>query len=169
MKYNIAKIQRILLLIGILTAVYVKSKAQEIIRTGNPTSLIASTAEIPAAYRYFYTSGFTAGVLKPELPDTDYEKYGDTEAQAEDILKKIKNTLEENGYMLADVFSMKVFVAPDSRSGKYDFAGWNKAYRRYFGTEENPTKPVRATVGVATLVSPTKFIEIEVIAAKKPD
>jgi enamine deaminase RidA (YjgF/YER057c/UK114 family) len=136
---------------------------------GNPKSIISSTASVPSDYAVFYTSGFTASALDPTLEDGDYAKYGNTETQALNILEKIKSTLAENSYSLADVFLMHVFVAPDTQSGKYDFVGWNNAYKQYFGTEENPTKPVRATVGVATLVNPHKFIEIEVIAAKKPD
>jgi enamine deaminase RidA (YjgF/YER057c/UK114 family) len=141
----------------------------QITLTGTPASIISNTAEIPAGYQYFFTSGFVAANLKPELDDSNYEKYGNTEAQAEDILKRIKTTLESNGYSLKDVFSMKVYVAPDTKSGQYDFAGWNNAYKRYFGTADNPNKPVRATIGIATLVNSNKFIEIEVIAAKKPD
>jgi enamine deaminase RidA (YjgF/YER057c/UK114 family) len=82
------------------------------------------------------------------------------------ILDKIKSTLESEGVGLKDVFSMKVFISQDSKTGEFDFVGWNNAYKKYFGTEENPSKPLRATVGVATLVNPHKFIEVEVIAAK---
>lgn len=169
MKLNITKIQITGIFLMLSTILPLTNYAQGIVRTGNPASLIAGTAEIPAGYQYFFTSGFTAGAVNPELADGDYDKYGDTETQAEDILKKIKGMLEENGYTLKDVFSMKVFVGPDTKTGTHDFAGWNKAYKRYFGTEDNPNKPVRATVGISTLVNPHKFIEIEVIAAKKPE
>ncbi|TBX27128.1 hypothetical protein TK44_01675 [Jiulongibacter sediminis] len=145
------------------------SQAQELELKGNPKSIISSTASVPSDYAVFYTSGFTAGALDPTLEDGNYAKYGNTETQALNILEKIKTTLAESGYSLTNVFSMHVFVAPDTQSGQYDFVGWNNAYKQYFGNEENPSKPVRATVGVATLVNPHKFIEIEVIAAKKPD
>jgi enamine deaminase RidA (YjgF/YER057c/UK114 family) len=47
-----------------------------------------------------------------------------------------------------------------------DLDGWNEAYRMFFGTVEQPNKPVRATVQVARLVLPTGRIEIMVVAAR---
>lgn len=169
MKYNIAKIQ-ILSILSLSACLFsIDSYSQELELKGSPKSIISSTASVPSDYAVFYTSGFTAGAIDPSLEDGNYEKYGNTETQALNILEKIKTILKDNDYTLGDVFSMHVFVAPDTKSGTYDFDGWNKAYKQYFGTGENPSKPVRATVGVATLVNPHKFIEIEVIAAKKQD
>ena len=50
--------------------------------------------------------------------------------------------------------------------GLMDLDGWNEAYRQFFGTPEQPNRPVRATVQVAHLVLPTGMIEIMVVAAR---
>ena len=50
------------------------------------------------------------------------------------------------------------------QNNKFDFQGWFDAYAQYFGTKENPVKPCRSTIGIATLVQPDKFIEIELVA-----
>ncbi|MGR3809244.1 RidA family protein [Jiulongibacter sp. NS-SX5] len=167
MKFNISYFKLFISFVSFI--VFTNSLyAQEIVMKGNPASIISSTAQIPSNAEYFYTSGFTALAIKPELKDGEYEKYGDTKTQAISVLERLKSALEAEGYSFKDVFSMHVFVAPDTKSGEFDFKGWNEAYKQYFGTEETPNKPIRATVGVATLVNPHKFIEIEVIAAKSP-
>jgi enamine deaminase RidA (YjgF/YER057c/UK114 family) len=48
-----------------------------------------------------------------------------------------------------------------------DFDGMMKAYRKFFGTAEQPNKPARVTMQVAALVGPGMMCEIEVQAAKK--
>ncbi len=142
-----------------------KAIAQSVVFTGTPSSLISTTATVAEGKKLFFTSGLTATAQNPNLPDTDYEKFGDTYIQSKNILDKFKSLLKEAGLEMSDVFSMRVFVAPDSKTGKYDFDAWNKAYKEYFGTSTNANKPVRATYGISTLVSATKFIEIEIIAA----
>jgi enamine deaminase RidA (YjgF/YER057c/UK114 family) len=92
---------------------------------------------------------------------------GDTEAQATVILEKIKTALAEAGFSMSDVVRMHCWLAPDpKKDGKSDGAGWNAAYRKYFGTPEQPNKPARTTVTVYQLGAPTTLIEVEVIAAK---
>ncbi|MDW7691492.1 Rid family hydrolase [Flammeovirgaceae bacterium SG7u.111] len=164
---NVTKIKKFSLLAVALFLFAHHLSAQVAVMKGSSKSIISSTADIPAGSRLVYTSGMTASAIKADLEDGEYEKYGDTEAQAMSVLSKLEEKLKEEGLSFKDVFSMKVFVAPDTKTGEYDFAGWNRAYKKHFGTEENPTKPVRATVGVATLVSKHKFIEVEVIAAGK--
>jgi enamine deaminase RidA (YjgF/YER057c/UK114 family) len=62
---------------------------------------------------------------------------------------------------------MQAFLAGDpAKGGLMDLDGWNEAYRMYFGTAEQPNRPVRATVQVAHLVLPTGLIEIMVVAAR---
>lgn len=166
MKRFIAKVKFSSILFTLLISGTYTLKAQKAIMSGSPSSIISSTALIPEGTPLFFTSGFTASAVNPDLKDGDYEKYGNTETQALNILEKIKAILTENGVSMGSIFSMKVYISPDTKTGEYDFAGWNKAYVRYFGNEDNPNKPVRATVGVATLVNPHKFIEIEVIATR---
>jgi enamine deaminase RidA (YjgF/YER057c/UK114 family) len=62
---------------------------------------------------------------------------------------------------------MHVFLVGDpAMSNKLDFAGMNAAYAQFFGTKEQPNKPARTTVQVASLASPTALVEIEVVAAR---
>lgn len=166
MKFNIAKVKKCTISLLFLSFLAIQASGQMAILKGPEWSIISKTAELPKGSSLFYTSGLTASALTDSLEDGNYEKYGNTEEQSLNILEKIKVTLEEEGLKLSDVFAMKVFVSADSKTGEYDFKGWNNAYKKYFGTDDNPSKPVRATVGVATLVNPHKFIEIEVIAAK---
>jgi enamine deaminase RidA (YjgF/YER057c/UK114 family) len=52
----------------------------------------------------------------------------------------------------------------NSKDNKCDYKGWFEAYAQFFGTKENPIKPARSTVGVASLVNPDWLIEIEAVA-----
>ncbi|HWW23001.1 MAG TPA: Rid family hydrolase [Edaphobacter sp.] len=92
---------------------------------------------------------------------------GDTKAQAIGAIKSIEATLKEQGLGLGDIVQMQAFLAGDpAKGGMMDIDGWNEAYRQFFGTAEQPNRPVRATVQVAHLVLPTGLIEIMVIAAR---
>ena len=142
-----------------------KSAAQKVELSGIPTSIISNSATIPADKKLFFTSGLTAAAANAVLPEGDYAKYGDTKTQAINILEKFKEMLLEKGLSMSDVFSMRVYLTPDVKTGAYDFDGWNAAYKIYFGTTENPTKPARATLGISALANRFKFIEIEIIAA----
>ena len=60
---------------------------------------------------------------------------------------------------------LRVYIAADkNKEGKFDYQGWFDAYAKFFGTAENPVKPARSTVGVASLVRPEWLIEIEAVA-----
>jgi enamine deaminase RidA (YjgF/YER057c/UK114 family) len=92
---------------------------------------------------------------------------GDTHTQAIGAIKAIEAQLKEIGLGLGDIVQMQAFLAGDPAKGNYmDLDGWNSAYSMYFGTPEQPNRPVRATVQVAHLVLPTGMIEIMVIAAR---
>jgi enamine deaminase RidA (YjgF/YER057c/UK114 family) len=58
-----------------------------------------------------------------------------------------------------------VYLVPDPATGKIDFAGMNEAYKMYFGTKDQPNKPVRATIQ-AGLVVPGALVEIEAVAIR---
>ena len=91
----------------------------------------------------------------------------DTKAQAIGAIKSIEATLKKQGLGLGDIVQMTAFLAGDpAKGGMMDLDGWNEAYRMYFGTPAQPNKPVRATVQVAHLVSPTGRIELMVVAAR---
>ena len=93
--------------------------------------------------------------------------YGDTKTQALSALKNIETILKSQGLTMGDVVQMEVFLAGDpAKDGKMDFAGMNEAYSQYFGTAEQPNKPVRAAMQVAGLATPWGLVEIQVVAVK---
>jgi enamine deaminase RidA (YjgF/YER057c/UK114 family) len=113
---------------------------------------------------------YLSGQLPTPVTPADTAKgtpavYGNMQAQSENVFTKIQNALKEQGLGMGDVVSMRVFLGPDT-AGKFDSAGMNAAYSKFFGTPEQPNKPARATVGVAALVAAGALVEIEVIAAR---
>jgi enamine deaminase RidA (YjgF/YER057c/UK114 family) len=93
--------------------------------------------------------------------------YGDTKTQALSALKNIETILKSQGLTMGDVVQMEVFLAGDpAKDGKMDFAGMNEAYSQYFGTAEQPNKPVRAAMQVAGLATSWGLVEIQVVAVK---
>jgi enamine deaminase RidA (YjgF/YER057c/UK114 family) len=47
-----------------------------------------------------------------------------------------------------------------------DFAGMNAAYSEFFGTTDQPNKPVRAAMQIAALATSWGLVEIQVVAVK---
>ena len=90
---------------------------------------------------------------------------GDTKAQTISALKVIQGILTEQGLGMGDIVQMSVFLVPDPATGRIDFAGMNEGYKQFFGTKEQPNKPVRATVQ-AGLVVPGALVEIAVVAVR---
>lgn len=91
----------------------------------------------------------------------------DTKAQAIGAIKAVEATLKKQGLGLGDIVQMTAFLSGDpAKGGVMDLDGWNSAYRMYFGTAEQPNRPVRATVQVAHLVLDTGRIELMVVAAR---
>ena len=115
-----------------------------------------------------YVAGQMASPVTPE----DKAKgtpavYGDTEAQATSVFKKLDEILKAQGLTLADIVQMDIFCAPDPNKGnKMDFDGVNAAYAKFFGTADQPARPVRAAVQVAGLSTPWGLVEIQVVADK---
>jgi enamine deaminase RidA (YjgF/YER057c/UK114 family) len=140
------------------------STSNKVTYRGNPSSAISSSVTIPEGKKYFYSSGTLGPVVDSTAAAGTRERYGDTKTQATGILEKFKNDLAKEGLSLSNVVFMRVYVAPDITTGKMDFQGWFDAYGQYFGTQENPVKPSRSTIGIAQLVNPDRFIEIEIVA-----
>ena len=93
---------------------------------------------------------------------------GIPQAQTESALKNIETILKREGLTMADVVQMDVFLAADpAKDNKMDFAGMNAAYSKYFGTADQPNKPVRAAMQVAALATPWGLVEIQVVAVKE--
>ncbi len=134
-----------------------------------PDAAIASVAVVPPGYSTVYVSGIVPDVTHPEAEKGSLAAYGTTEEQTESILNKIHTLLVAQGVDFKDVVSMHVYLVGDPKlGGKMDFAGMMAAYKRHFGTADQPNRPVRATVQVAALAAPGFLAEIEVIAVKAP-
>jgi enamine deaminase RidA (YjgF/YER057c/UK114 family) len=116
-----------------------------------------------------YVSGMMADAQVPGDPAKGIMPTytADTKAQTISALTKIEGVLKEQGLTMGDVVQAHVFLAGDpAKGGKMDFAGMNDGFKQFFGTPEQPNKPTRATVQVASLVAPTGLVEIEVVAVK---
>ncbi len=115
----------------------------------------------------YYLSGQLANPISP----ADTEKgtpadYGDTKAQAASVFAKIQSALKDQGLDMKDVVKMTVFLGPDPKIGKLDFAGMQSEYLKHFGTKDQPNKPARSAFQVAALAAPWALLEVEVIAVK---
>jgi enamine deaminase RidA (YjgF/YER057c/UK114 family) len=114
---------------------------------------------------------YVAGQMGQPVTPADPAKgtpavYGDTKAQALSALATIEKILKAQGLTMGDVVQMDVFLAADPALGKMDFAGMNAAYSTYFGTADQPNKPVRAAMQVAALATSWGLVEIQVVAVK---
>jgi enamine deaminase RidA (YjgF/YER057c/UK114 family) len=115
----------------------------------------------------YYLSGQLASPVTPADPAKGTQaEYGDTKVQAASVFAKIQAALKEQGLDMKDVVKMTVFLGPDAKTGKLDFAGMQSEYVKFFGTKEQPNKPARSAFQVAALASPWAALEIEVIALK---
>jgi enamine deaminase RidA (YjgF/YER057c/UK114 family) len=90
----------------------------------------------------------------------------DTKTQAASVFAKIQKTLQAQGLDMKDVVKMTVFLGPDPKTGKLDFAGMQSEYVKFFGTPAQPNKPARSAFQVAALAAPWALLEVEVIAVK---
>lgn len=116
----------------------------------------------------YYLSGQLASPVTPADPAKNTAAdYGDTKAQSASVFPKIQTLLKEQGLDMKDVVKMTVFLGPDPKTGKLDFAGMQSEYLKYFGTKEQPNKVARSAFEVAALAAPWALIEIEVIAVKQ--
>ena len=132
---------------------------------GNPQSPISGGVVIPAGRASVWTSGTVPGVADQNAERGTRARYGDTYTQAASILGRIEGQLKEQGLSMKDVAYIRAYLVPDPENdGRIDMQGWSKAFGEVFGTEANPTKPARSTVGVAALVVADWFIEIEAFA-----
>ena len=138
---------------------------EDVTFTGAASSPISAAVSVPAGQAFFLTSGTVPPVVDEKAPAGDPARYGDTQTQGAGALRQIEVRLKEAGLSLKDVVYLRVYIAADkTKEGKFDYQGWFDAYAKFFGTAENPVKPARSTVGVASLVNPDWLIEIEAVA-----
>jgi enamine deaminase RidA (YjgF/YER057c/UK114 family) len=115
----------------------------------------------------YYLSGQLADPVTPaDAAKGTAAEYGDTKAQAASVFAKIQKELQRQGLDMKDVVKMTVFLGPDPKTGKLDFAGMQSEYVKFFGTKDQPNKPARSAFQVAALAAPWALLEIEVIAVK---
>lgn len=161
------------LIIGGLTAF--SANAQEIERTSK--GFLDPGIVIPAGAEVFYMSGkgnhaWGEGCMTRDERQAkgDACKPGDMYAQGKAIFESFKTQLEDAGWSLSDVVMLRIYGVP-GEDGKVDSAGFNKAYREYFGensTSGNTNLPSRTFVGIHSLVVPGWLVEVEARAIRMP-
>ena len=132
--------------------------AQQIKRTPIPNSNfpISVAVSVPAGAETIYFSG-----VLPESVD------GDTQAQTQSVLTRLKTALANEGLGFADVVSLRVFLVGDPKlDNKLDFKGLNASFGQFFGTADQPNKPARTALQVVALPQPGALVEIDLIAAR---
>ncbi len=145
-----------------------KTPPTEVTYFGSARSAISNGVILPADRATLYLSGVGPSRAQSPAgaPAGTAAPAADTKAQAQSELKNIAMQLADHGLSMKDVIYLRAYVVPDpAKDHKMDMMGWSAAYGEVFGTAENPTKPARATIGVAALVGADQLIEIEVIAA----
>lgn len=153
------------LLTAILATSTPAAPPEDVAFSGSADSPISAAVAVPAGRALFLTSGTVPPVADEKAPAGDPARYGDTQTQGAGALRQIEARLKEAGLTLKDVVYLRVYIAADkTKEGKFDYQGWFDAYAKFFGTAENPVKPARSTVGVASLVRPEWLIEIEAVA-----
>ncbi len=133
--------------------------ADEIVRTGEGRNFY-NNISIPAGAETLYLSGSGASPMEDG-------SWGDMEQQTVNTFNKFKETLESQGWSMEDIVQVRAFAVAGPY-GELDFAGFNSGYQQFFGTDENPMKPVRSFVQIAGLVVEGWLIEIEIRAARMP-
>ena len=120
-----------------------------------------TTIKVPAGAESLYLSGSGASPLEDG-------SWGEMEQQVVDTFESFKETLESQGWSMSDIVQVRAFAVSDE-FGYLDFDGFNRGYRKFFGTEENPLKPVRTFVEIQGLMVPGWLVEIEIRAARMPN
>ena len=135
------------------------TQAAEIERN-NEGNYFYTSISIPPGAETLYLSGSGARSLEDG-------SWGDMEQQTVNTFERFKMHLEEQGWSMSDIVQVRAFAVAGG-DGELDFAGFNAGYAQFFGTDENPEKPVRSFVEIADLVVDGWLVEIEIRAARMP-
>lgn len=129
---------------------------------------ISRAVEVTPGTTLIFHSGQVPGPANPDAERGSREYYGDTEAQAMSVFGRFEASFKELGVDFGDVVKMQVFLVGDpTMDGKMDFAGFMRAYTKFFGTEDQPNKPARSAFQIAGLAGgPNMLIEIEMVIAR---
>ena len=158
------------ILFALCASAVAQTAPDEVTFYGNPNSPISGGVVIPANRAFVWTSGTVPAVADPDAERGTRERYGDTQTQARSILGRLAEQLTAQGLSMRDVVYIRAYLVPDAeKGGRIDMEGWSKAFGEVFGTDQNPTKPARSTVGVAALVVADWLIEIEAFAVFPAD
>jgi enamine deaminase RidA (YjgF/YER057c/UK114 family) len=125
---------------------------------------ISGGVVIPAGRAVVWTSGTVPPVFNERAAPGTRERFGDTKIQATGTLQRIEEQLRGLGLSMNDVVYLRAYLVADPQLGRIDVQGWNEAYSEFFGTDTNPVRVARSTVGVSALVNPDWLIEIEAFA-----
>lgn len=126
----------------------------------SPTAAYAASIVIPPGYETVRFSG-----IIPDRVSGSVSEYGDTETQTASVLSKISARLAERGLSESDVVAMTVYLVAPAPGQTMDYAGMMRAYARIYGSDGQPSRPVRSTVQVAGLPGDV-WVEIEVTAVR---
>ena len=134
----------------------------------NSTFPIARAVEVTPDTTLIFHSGQVPGAANPNAERGSREYYGDTEAQAMSVFGRFEASFTDRGVDFGDVIKMTVFLVGDpTMDGKMDFAGFMRAYTKFFGTEEQPNKPARSAIQIAGLAGgPNMLVEVEMVIAR---
>jgi len=132
--------------------------AQETTRY-NEGNYFYTSITIPPGAETMYLSGSGARPL-------DDGSWGDMKQQTVNTFSRFKQTLEEQGGSMSDIVQVRAFAVADEDG--LDFAGFNEGYSEFFGTDDNPNKPVRSFVEIKDLMVEGWLVEIEIRAARMP-
>ena len=149
----------------------VAASADEITRNKIPGSdfPIAQSVQVPGASELIFVSGAVPRPIVENGDPNDPATYGDTEAQTVSVLKEVESRLERLGLGMGDIVMMRAYlVGVPENGGRMDFGGFMRGYTQFFGTEAQPNLPSRSAFQIAGLARPGWFVEIEVVAARKP-
>lgn len=147
------------LIVLALFGVTVASNAQEIERI-NEGRYFYTAITIPPGAETMYLSGSGARPLADG-------SWGDMRQQTIDTFSRFKETLESQGWSMSDIVQVRAFAVAGEDG--LDFAGFNDGYAQFFGSADNPEKPVRSFVEIKDLVVDGWLVEIEIRAARMPD
>ena len=128
---------------------------------------IAQAVEISAGTTIVYHSGMVPRPANPDATRYTREFWGDTETQAMSVFSRLEESLKAKGLSFGDVVKMQVYlVGVPELNGAMDFDGFMNAYRRYFGSDDQPNLPARSAFQVAGLAAPGMLVEVEVVLAR---
>jgi len=128
---------------------------------------IAQAVEIPAGTTLVYHSGMVPRPANPDAERYTREFWGNTETQAMSVFSRLEESLAAKDLDFGDVVKMQVFlVGVPELNGAMDFDGFMNAYRKYFGSEDQPNLPARSAFQVAGLAAPGMLVEVEVVLAR---